>query len=81
MLTQKDFDEIEKILDQKLDEKFDQRFSHLPTKDDFFNKMDEVMGELKAIREERETQADVLSDHGDRLEKLENLHPELQVAA
>jgi predicted nuclease with TOPRIM domain len=50
MLTQKDFDEIEKIIDEKLDEKFDQKFGIFPTKDEFYGKMDEVMGELKSIR-------------------------------
>lgn len=74
MLTQKDLDEIEKLIDEKLDEKI----KLLPSKDEFFTEMSKLMGELKAIREERETQADVLSNHGDRLEKLENLHPTLQ---
>ena len=37
-LTQKDFDQIEKVLDEKLDEKL----KILPTKEEFFSKMDEV---------------------------------------
>lgn len=45
MLTQKDTDEIEKTIDQKLD----QKIKLLPTKDEFFTKMDEVMGELQTI--------------------------------
>lgn len=52
MLTQKDLDQVEEIVDRKLDEKI----KFLPTKDEFFGKMDEVMGELKAIREEQEVQ-------------------------
>jgi len=44
-LTQRDLDEIEELMDQKLDEKL----KILPTKDDFFTQMGEVMGELKAI--------------------------------
>ena len=43
---------------------------NLPTKDEFYVKMDEVMGELKAIREEQAMQSQHLSDHEDRLEKL-----------
>ena len=46
-LTQKDLDAIEELIDEKLDEKI----KLLPTKGEFFSKMDEVMGELKAIRE------------------------------
>jgi len=46
--------------------------SHLPTKDDFYTKMDEVMGELKTIREEQALQSQRLSDHNDRIEKIED---------
>ena len=46
--------------------------SHLPTKDEFYSKMDEVMGELKAIREEQTVQSHQLSDHEDRIEKVES---------
>lgn len=45
---------------------------HLPTKDEFYGKMDEVMGELKTIREEQAVQSQHLSDHGDRIEKVES---------
>jgi len=34
VLTQKDFDQIERVLDEKLDEKL----KNLPTKDEFFSK-------------------------------------------
>jgi hypothetical protein len=46
--------------------------SHLPTKDEFYGKMDEVMGELKTIREEQALQSQHLSDHDDRIEKIED---------
>jgi hypothetical protein len=46
MLTAQDLDEIEKVVDEKIDEKT----RNLPTKDEFFGKMDEVIGQLKAIR-------------------------------
>ena len=51
MLTQKDFDEIEKLIGKRLDEKFRESYRLLPSKEEFFNKMDEIMGELKAIKE------------------------------
>lgn len=47
-LTQRDFDEIEKMMD----EKFEEQLRNIPTKDEFYIKMDEEMGELKGIREE-----------------------------
>jgi hypothetical protein len=46
--------------------------SHLPTKDEFYGKMDEVMGELKTIREEQAVQSHQLSNHSDRIEKIES---------
>ena len=47
MLIQSDFDQIKRLVGDKLQE----RTRNLPTKNDFFTKMDEVMLELKAIRE------------------------------
>ena len=46
--------------------------SHLPTKDEFYTKMDEVVGELKTIREEQPLQSHQLSDHEDRIQKIES---------
>ena len=45
MLTQKDLDEIKQLIHDELDEKI----KFLPTKDDFYTKMDEVMGELRDL--------------------------------
>lgn len=47
MLTQKDVEEIGGILDQKLEK----RLKFIPTKKDFFKRMDKLMGEVKAMRE------------------------------
>lgn len=38
--------------------------------------VDKVMGELKKSREEQQTQAYQLSNHSDRIEKLEQILPE-----
>ena len=46
--------------------------SQLPTKDDFYEKMDEVVSELKAVREEVSVLSHQVSDHDDRIEKVEN---------
>jgi len=42
MLTQKDFDEIERLIKNTVREEI----KHLPTKDEFYAKMDELMGEV-----------------------------------
>ena len=46
--------------------------SHLPTKGEFYSKMDEVMGELKTNREEQSLQSQHLSDHDDKIDKIES---------
>ncbi|MFC1710358.1 hypothetical protein ACFL0F_01705 [Patescibacteria group bacterium] len=66
-LTIKDLDEIEKIVDNKIEE----NTKNLPTKDEFFTKMDEVMGELKSIRESTSILTNRVSEHEDRISKIE----------
>lgn len=77
MLTQKDLDEIEGIIDEKLEE----QLKLLPTKDEFFSSMDEVMGELKTMREELAITNHHLKGHEDRIKKLETIHPDNRHAA
>ena len=62
---------IEVTFDEQFDERLDEKLSHLPTKDEFYNKMDEVMGELKTIREEQTLLSYRVSDHEDKIEKIE----------
>jgi len=46
--------------------------SHLPSKDEFYKKMDEIMGELKTIREGQEILTHkVYRDHEPRISKVE----------
>lgn len=47
VLTHADVSEIGKIVDEKIDAKI----NNLPTKDEFFEQLDQVMGELKNIYE------------------------------
>ena len=61
---------IGEAIEEKLVTKDD--VGHLPTKDEFYGKMDEVMGELKAMREEVAISSHQVADHSDRLEKLES---------
>lgn len=70
MLTPKDLEEIEKVIEEKLEEKI----RLLPTKDEFFSKMDELMGELSAIRDEQTIISHQVSDQEERLSALEEIH-------
>jgi hypothetical protein len=45
---------------------------HLPNKDEFYGTMDKLMGELKAVREEVSVLAHQVSEHDDRIDKLES---------
>lgn len=67
MLTQNDFDEIEKLVRDIVKEEI----KFLPTRDEFFTKMAELMGEVKAMRESQEIHAGTHTEINDRLEKLE----------
>ena len=59
----------EKVREHQLVTKDD--ISHLPTKHDFYNKMDEVLGEVKDERQENVVQQAKLEDHEDRLTNVE----------
>lgn len=74
MLTRNDLDQIEKLIE----EKFSEKLKFLPTKDEFYRKMDEVMGELKAIREELAAVTGRVSIHSDQLDAsaLLSINPE-----
>lgn len=67
MLTQKDLDEIEHLIKTTVKEEI----KFFPTKDEFFEKMDEVVGELQAIREEQASVTGKISEHTDTLENHE----------
>jgi hypothetical protein len=46
--------------------------SHLPTKEEYYKREDEMMKELKDMREEHSVLSHQVSYHGDRLQKVEN---------
>ena len=77
-LDHSDLKAIKNLIEVTVDEVIEKRevvtksdLSHLPTKDDFYEKMDEVMGELKTIREEQTLISHQVSDHEDRIQKIE----------
>lgn len=72
-LDNDDLKAMKDLIEVAVDEKLDENLKYLPTKDEFYGKMDEVMGELQAIREEQAVQSQHLSDHEDRIQKIESL--------
>jgi predicted nuclease with TOPRIM domain len=53
-----------------------QKIDLLPTKEEFFSKMDKVVAELKTIREEQQALAHRSRDHEDRITTLETTTPQ-----
>ena len=87
MLTQSDIRRIEELLDKKLEEKLEskleskleekleeklnEKLKYFPSKEQFYEKMDQLMGEIKAMREEQELHAGQHTEINDRLEEHE----------
>lgn len=66
-LTEKDIDEIEK----RLSSVFATKEEFVGYKDQILNKLDEFLGEIKDGREEQTLLSHRVSDHEDRIEKIE----------
>ena len=62
------------VEDKKLVTKEDLGF--LPTRDEFNSRLDEVMGELKDIREEITMLSQHSRDNSGSIERLEKIHPQ-----
>ena len=75
MLTKKDLDQIEDLIDKKLEERLAENNKQFMTRNEMLEFFDEIMGELKAIREEMTMSTHRVSNHEDRIEKLETIHP------
>jgi HD superfamily phosphodiesterase len=69
-------DDVRDILDDKLREtKLDQVPKRLDLLDKIFTSVDKLVGEIKGYREQQELNSAKLSDHDDRIEKVEkHLH-------
>ncbi|MBU2035842.1 hypothetical protein KKC36_00065 [Patescibacteria group bacterium] len=75
-LTQRDLNAIKDLIgitiDEAMGKKLDEKLSKFLTKEEFFNRMDEVMSELKIIREETTVLTHQVSNHEDRITKAED---------
>ena len=72
-VVKKDISGVKREVDGLKDEiqEVKESITLLPTKEEFFDSTDKLMGEVKKSREEQEVVGDTLSQHNDRLEKLE----------
>ena len=74
---------LEVIIDQKLDQKLEEKgvvtkedIKLLPTKKEFFDRMDKLSSELEEHRQEREVEKNQVSGYEERITVLENIHPQ-----
>ena len=81
-LTKKDLSAIRGIvevtIDEALESKLNEKLKNYPSKEEFFDKMDEVMTELKAIREETTV---LPSQVGRNTKRIENIEDKLSLQA
>lgn len=64
MLTRNDLNQVREIVKEEIEQ--------LPTKDEFFQMMDKVFGELRTIRDELKISRGRIDDHEERITSLEN---------
>lgn len=62
---------IDEKLDAKLEEKLTEKLKYLPSKEEFYSKMDEIMSELKKIREEHPVLTSQVANLNERVAVLE----------
>ena len=79
ILTKKDLAVIRHLVQvetvELIDQKIKERIGLLPTREEFFSKMDEIMGELKAIRQIVTIHGKQIPRNTTRIEKIEKIHP------
>ena len=77
-LTNNDLKLIKNVMkvtiDEELDEKLEEKVKYLPTREEFFDREDKIMNELKTVREEITILSDLnrkVNDNEERIEKVE----------
>lgn len=84
-LTNGDFKNIKQLIKITLDEdeslvrKDD--IKHLPSKEEFYEQTDKIMGELKAVREEMTMLSDLNRKVNDHDARIENVEKKLNIPA
>lgn len=67
------------VLDELIEEKglvTKVDIKHLPSKDEFYEETLKVLKGIEDLRDEKDVLSHQVSDHSDRIEKLEEIHPQ-----
>jgi hypothetical protein len=67
---------VDVALDEKLDEKLEDKLSYLPTKDEFYEQTLKILKKLDDLEESMDIVSARQSEHSDKTEALENIHPQ-----
>lgn len=75
-LTSRDLKAIRDLvkitIDEELEEKLNEKLKYFPSKEEFFEGLDKIIGELKTIREQHDIISHkVYEDHEPRITKVE----------
>ena len=71
-LTEKDLKAIEQLLEIRIDRALEERLQHFPSREELFDRLDEIVTELQATRQEMAFQSHKIRDHEDRIQVLED---------
>lgn len=81
-LTNKDLQAIGNLVGVVLDEKIEEKglvtkddLKYLPTKDEFYEETTKILKKLDDLEVEKDLLSHRSSDHSDRIEALEEIHP------
>ncbi len=72
---------LDDAIETQIDAKLDEKIGKLPTKEEFYSRMDEMMGEIKTAREEQSVLSQHDRDQFDAIEALQKIHPHNSHAA
>lgn len=82
-ITSKDLKTLASVTKVVLEELIEEKelvtkedLKYLPSKEEYFEREDKAMSKLKKIEEELSLISDHSSNHSDRIEKLEKIHPQ-----
>jgi len=65
---------LDDAIETQIDAKLDEKIGKLPTKEEFYSRMDEMMGEIKTAREEQSVLSQHDRDQFDAIEALQKIH-------
>lgn len=64
---------LEVKLEAKLEEKFNEKLGSIPSKEEFYNSMDQIMTELKTIQQEQLINTHRINNHDTKFQEIDQI--------